>query len=137
MTRAREKPVDGHKSPVHGKIPVPEGEAAPAPPAKTRRANKRRAADIQQLLPLADDVSPSVPLLPQAVASATRRLWFCVYLPNLPLESCGAGKEPLAVLEDQQGIHRVQLANTAAESAGVMPGQSANAALALIPTLQL
>ncbi len=124
MTRAR-------------KIPVQEGETAPAPPAKTRRANKRRAADIQQLLPLADDAPQPPPLLSQAGASATRRLWFCVYLPNLPLESCSAGKEPFAVLEDQQGIHRVQLANTAAESAGVMPGQSANAALALIPTLQL
>jgi protein ImuB len=60
-----------------------------------------------------------------------------VYLPNLPLEACGVGKEALAVVEEQQGIHRVRLANAAAIDAGVMPGQSANAALALLPGLQL
>ncbi len=118
MTRAR-------------KFPVREREAAS--PAKARRSNKRRAADVQQLLPLAD----AAPLSPPLTASATRQLWFCVYLPNLPLEACGAGKEALAVVEDRQGIHRVRLANAAAISAGVMPGQSANAALALIPTLLL
>ena len=62
---------------------------------------------------------------PQAVRAAARgRLWFCVYLPNLPLE-------------EQHGIHRVLLADHAAEAAGVMPGQSANAALALLPALTL
>ncbi len=124
MTRAR-------------KFPVHERETAPAPAPKTRRSNKRRAAGIQTLLPLADDVPQSPPLIVQAGASATRRLWFCVYLPNLPLEACGAGKEALAVVEEQQSIHRVRLANAAAIDAGVMPGQSANAALALLPGLQL
>jgi protein ImuB len=42
-----------------------------------------------------------------------------------------------AVIEEQQGIHRVLLADADAEAAGVMPGQSANAALALLPTLTL
>ena len=120
MTRAR-------------KFPAHERGTAPAPSKKARPRSKRRAADVQQLLPLADDTPQSLPLS----ASATRRLWFCAFLPNLPLEACGAGKEPLAVVEDQHGIHRVQLANEAAASAGVMPGQSANAALALIPDLQL
>ena len=85
--------------------------------------------------PAAIPVGPEGP--PTAAIPASRRLWFCIYLPNLPLEACGAGEEALAVVEDQQGIHRVRLVNAAAANAGVMPGQSANAALALIPTLQL
>ncbi|MGB5626255.1 MAG: DNA polymerase Y family protein [Woeseiaceae bacterium] len=43
----------------------------------------------------------------------------------------------MAVIEEQQGIHRVLLADVEAQAAGVMAGQSANAALALLPTLQL
>ena len=108
-------------------------------PAKARRANKRRAADIQQLLPLGDTESAApIPVGPKGPpTAASQRLWFCIYLPNLPLEACGSGKEALAVVEDQQGIHRVRLVNAAAGDAGVMPGQAANAALALLPTLQL
>jgi hypothetical protein len=65
------------------------------------------------------------------------RLWFCVYLPNLPLEACGPGDKDLAVIEEQQGVHRVLLASDHARAAGVLPGQSPNAALALLPTLTL
>ncbi len=43
----------------------------------------------------------------------------------------------MAIVEEQQGIHRVLLADSRAQAAGVMAGQSANAALALLPTLQL
>ncbi|MBT8103589.1 MAG: DNA polymerase Y family protein [Gammaproteobacteria bacterium] len=43
----------------------------------------------------------------------------------------------MAIVEEQQGIHRVLLADRQAQAAGVMAGQSANAALALLPTLQL
>ena len=85
----------------------------------------------------APTAAPTVPIPTPTATPASRRLWFCIYLPNLPLEACGAGEEALAVVEDQQGIHRVRLVNAAAANAGVMPGQSANAALALIPTLQL
>ena len=42
-----------------------------------------------------------------------------------------------AVVEEQHGIHRVLLADDKAQAAGIMPGQSANAALALLPTLTL
>ena len=70
-------------------------------------------------------------------APALKRLWFCVYLPQLPLEASGSVSEARVVVEDQQGIHRVLLASAHAESAGVMPGQSANAALALLPTLRV
>ena len=65
------------------------------------------------------------------------RLWFGIYLPDLPLEACGGGRESLAVVEERQGIHRVLLADASARAAGISPGQSSNAALALLPTLQL
>jgi protein ImuB len=75
---------------------------------------------------------------PQALtASALKRLWFCVYLPQLPLEASGPVTEARVVVEDQQGVQRVLLASAQAASAGVMPGQSANAALALLPTLHV
>ena len=102
-----------------------------------------RARKSPALIPVAAKAAPTTaptaaPTVPTPTATpASRRLWFCIYLPNLPLEACGAGEEALAVVEDQQGIHRVRLVNAAAANAGVMPGQSANAALALIPTLQL
>ena len=66
-----------------------------------------------------------------------RRLWFCVWLYRLPIEASRAGSGPRAVVEERQGIHRVVLANEAALGAGVQPGQSANAALALLPGLEL
>ncbi len=65
------------------------------------------------------------------------RLWFCVYLPSLPLEACGPGDDNLAVIEERQGVHRVLLAGARARAAGVSSGQSPNAALALLPGLKL
>lgn len=67
------------------------------------------------------------------------KLWFCVWLPNLPLESAGGDSTgiPTAIVEEQHGIHRILLADAEARAAGVMPGQAANAALALLPALQL
>lgn len=80
--------------------------------------------------------APSRP--PQAVSRPVRqRLWFCIHLPNLPLEADGTTSHAKAVVEEQRGIHRVLLADEAAQAAGIMPGQSANAALALLPTLRL
>jgi protein ImuB len=70
-------------------------------------------------------------------APVLKRLWFCIYLPNLALEASGPGDEARVVVEEQHGIHRVLLASAKAESAGIMPGQSANAALALLPTLRV
>jgi protein ImuB len=66
-------------------------------------------------------------------------LWFCIWLPNLPLEAChsSADMDALAIVTEQQGIHRVLLADAKATAAGVMAGQSANAALALLPALRL
>ena len=98
-------------------------DIAPTPPA------------VQQDLPLADPVPLVTPLVPTSVT----KLWFCVWLPNLPMESVGGGntRAPTAIVEEQHGIHRILLADAEARAAGVMPGQAANAALALLPTLQL
>ncbi len=70
-------------------------------------------------------------------APITRRLWFCVYLPQLPLEAGGPGDSARVVVEERQGIHRVLLACPRAQAAGIAPGQSANAALALLPELHI
>ena len=103
--------------------PVAIREAAPTPAA------------VQQMLPFAEPAAPvnSLGLSPTRV----RRLWFCIWLPGLPLEATRSVDGATAVIEEQQGIYRVLLADAAAESAGVMAGQSSNAALALLPTLQL
>ena len=112
MPRAR-------KTPVLLRADTPTPAASPA-----------TTAGRQQSLAL--DAPPQA--LP-AAALPTRRLWFCVYLPNLPLEASGVATAARVVVEEQQGIHRVLLACPEAAAAGVMPGQSANAALALLPTL--
>jgi protein ImuB len=71
------------------------------------------------------------------VAAPTERLWFCVWLPHLPLEANRSSDRATAVVEEQHGIHRILLADAEARAAGVMPGQAANAALALLPALEL
>ncbi len=48
-----------------------------------------------------------------------------------------AASTPRVLVEDQQGIHRVLLADPGALAAGIEPGQSANAALALMPDIEL
>ncbi|MGI9204373.1 MAG: Y-family DNA polymerase [Woeseiaceae bacterium] len=70
-------------------------------------------------------------------ASVLRQLWLCVYLPMLPLEAVINTAEPAAVFEEEQGIRRILLANANAGLAGIGPGLSVNAALALMPTLSL
>ena len=83
------------------------------------------------------DTPPAAPRAPAATATAVQRLWFCIHLPNLTLEACGTAKEARVVVEEQHGIYRVLLACPEACAAGVQPGQSSNAALALLPTLQV
>lgn len=109
-----------------------EADPTAAPGGKAVLA---RAPDTSQYrLPLEE--TPLARPLP-ARASATTRLWFCVYLPALPLEAMPASAEPRVLVEEQQGMHRVLLADMPALEAGVIPGQSANAALALCPGVAL
>lgn len=71
--------------------------------------------------------------------SASPKLWLCIYLPALPLEALSDDDAPLAqaVFEDHQGMRRVLLASGEALAAGIVPGLSVNAALALLPALRL
>ena len=82
----------------------------------------------QYALPLTEFEAPLETL--ETSLPRRQRLWFCIYLPNLPLEASRTSDAPTAVVEDQHGLHRVLLADTEAQAAGVMPGQAANAALA-------
>ena len=128
------------------KPPVLARGAAPTPPA------------VQQDLPFEDAVDPCLweraPAREttrrpsgrfQAAArdkslagrTPTERLWFCIWLPHLPLEANRSSEAATAIVEEQHGIHRILLADAEATAAGVMPGQAANAALALLPTLLL
>jgi protein ImuB len=79
------------------------------------------------------------PLRPLVRAGIKERLWLCIYLPVLPLEALvslvpGSAR---AVVEDEQGIRRVLLANDKAAAAGIRVGLSVNAALSLLPDLSL
>lgn len=101
----------------------------------TARDTAPTASAIQQTLAFAEPV----PLKRRLSVTPTevRRLWFCIWLPNLSLEACGSSDEALAIVEEQHGIHRVLQVGPVAAAAGIMPGQSANAALALLPALRL
>ena len=112
------------------KSPVRARGAGPTPATVNRakrEQNPQRSLALTTAPPEARVLAPTV----------VRRLWFCVYLPCLPLEASGPGINARAIVEEQQGIHRVVLADANAQAAGVLPGQSANAALALLPTLSL
>ena len=117
--------------PTARKTPVFRREDTRTPPEKSRAAG---AGYPQYRLAL--DEPPATPR-PIVATARPRRLWFCAYLPELVLEAGGSGVEPRAVVEEKQGVHRVLLACPRALAAGVQPGQSANAALALLPTLVL
>ena len=126
------------------------------PPALERDATATPVA-VQQSLPLEPDdhqVVSRAGSLPQAIRGSEHpegtwlardpvpQLWFCIWLPQLPLEAVSATGEaaggcPQAVVEEQHGVHRILLADAAAQAAGVMPGQAANASLALLPRLQV
>ena len=96
---------------------------------------------MQQNLPFAEPATlaiPATPVKPLSVTpTAVQRLWFCIYLPNLPLQACRSSDEALAIVEEQHGIYRVLQTDAKAAAAGIMAGQSSNAALALLPTLTL
>ncbi len=90
----------------------------------------------QQALPLGDgeDAGP-----PDDSLQRRSQLWLCIRLPRLSLEAvAGAASSsgPLAVMEEQGGQPAVHVADRSAAAAGVRPGQTLNAALALVPALE-
>lgn len=92
----------------------------------------------QQPLPLGGGEPPVED--PDPPRSRQRRvgLWLCVRLPGIAFEALGesaASAAPLAVMEEAGGQSVVHLPNRAAAAAGIRPGQTLSAALALAPEL--
>jgi protein ImuB len=115
---------------IREKPPAPSREATPTPAVK----QGHKPATLPLPLALADVPGTEPPL--QATIPL-RQLWLCVYLPALPLEALVDTTEPAAIVEEQQGVWKILLANTNAHAAGVVPGLTVNAALALLPELRL
>jgi protein ImuB len=107
--------------------PTPAAEAV-REPARARPRAAQQSLDLAETPPIGPRLEPLVPL---------SHLWLCLYLPALPLEALVDGSVAAAVFEEQQGMRRVLLANPQATAAGIMPGQAVNAALALLPDLDL
>ncbi len=109
--------------------------AVPAPSeTRARRSLKKPAQKkpVQHSLPL----EPTPPVEPRQGAPVSR-LWLCLHFPLLPLEALRSSRAPCAVFEEVQGVRRILLTDKAAGAAGIVPGLSANAALALSPELTL
>jgi len=102
------------------------------------RGNTPTPSAVQQALPFAEPPAAAIKTV-SITPTPAQRLWFCIWLPNLPLEACRPGddSEAIAIVAEQHGIHRVLQVDAQAEAHGIMAGQSVNAALALLPTLQL
>lgn len=125
--------------------------ATPTPPAIKRALYPRKPVQQSLALPSSEptpvDVQDVVltehtemPSLRMSVRATNKaRLWLCIYLPMLPLEALDRQKRAAAraVFSDEQGIRRVMLTNKKAAAAGIKPGLSVNAALSLLPGLQL
>ncbi len=72
------------------------------------------------------------------VHHGTPRLWLCLQLPQLPLEVVAVpGNRPQAVLGDDRRRPVILLASAGAAACGVHPGMQPNAALALLPGLDI
>lgn len=116
------------------KPPARPREATPTPSlinGQSRQKHHHKAHLQLSLVEFSDPVSPS------CQPGLCRQLWLGIYLPVLPLEAVVNTNDAAAVYEEQQGIRKILLANTKASAAGVEPGLAINAALALLPTLQL
>jgi protein ImuB len=112
--------------PTPEKPPAHKRDDAPTPSA--RRNLKPQQLALAELPPAESSLQPFVPL---------RFLWLGIYLPALPLEALIDAPEPAAVFEDRQGVRNILLANPQAAAAGIGPGLTVNAALALLPALRL
>ena len=112
------------------KLPAASRGSSPTPSVKRRRPVKPEQQSLS-LAPVADLGSPPLPI------NANCHLWFCIYLPALPLEASGSAVDARAVFEERKGIRKILLANAEALAAGIRPGLSINAALALTPILCL
>lgn len=116
-------------------MPAPAQEASPTA-VIANLPNRGSAAAVQQSLEL--PAVADAPIADTAPRTAARRLWLCLYLPELSLDALrGRAAGPFAVFEEQQGVRRVLRVDAAAEAADIEPGMSVNAALSLCPELAL
>lgn len=124
-----------------GKAPATVRDARPTPVVAKPKKHRPLAGNAQQSL--AFELPATVPAKSTKETNASpitvHRLWLGIYLPLLPLEAVMGSNstEAFAVTEEQHGLRRVLLASTAAAAAGILPGMSVNAALALLPALGL
>ncbi|MGI9329510.1 MAG: Y-family DNA polymerase [Gammaproteobacteria bacterium] len=104
-----------------------------------KRSPRQRGLFPVEALPA--PVTVSVRTLPEVTGLSRNqpaRLWLCLRLPQLSLDVFAqAGAGPRAVIDQQGRRSRVLICDAAATRQGVRPGLSANAALALLPELQL
>ena len=117
------------------KSPAMSREVTPtsALPSRSARPDKSSQQSLA-LSPVTEVVSRRI-VLP---AQRPRQLWLCIYLPVLPLEALPDTQQAArVVLEEQQGIAKVLMACQAAVAAGITSGMTLNAALALLPGVQL
>ena len=94
---------------------------------------------VQRPLPLPPAESRRRKNLPQQ-SLRPRHLWLGIHLPLLPLEALRRQRRSAgtcAVFEERDGVRRILLADTAAEKRGIAAGLPVNAALALVPGLEL
>lgn len=115
--------------PPPDKLPVPrDGQTPPA-----------IQPVVQQSLALAPETSRRKVSPIHASRTRASQLWLCIHFPSLPLEALNAreGASTEAVFESHQGTRRILMANARAMELGITPGQSINAALALVPVLRL
>jgi protein ImuB len=80
----------------------------------------------------------TTPHFPTRRAVRSGSLWLCIRFPELCLEALGSPRElPAAVLSEQSGVTAVLACNDKAVRAGIAPGMSLNAALVLVPALDV
>jgi len=125
--------------------------ATPTPPAIKHASHSRKPVQQSLTLSSPEPVSaekPNAALTEPALSNSSRiparampkaHLWLCLDFPALPLEALAGHQAAVAraVFEEEQGIRRVLLASPKAAAAGIGAGLSVNAALSLLPDLQL
>jgi len=86
----------------------------------------------------ANTVGVSASHFPTRRAVRPASLWLCIRFPELSLEALGSPREfPAAVLSEKSGVAAVLACNDKAARAGIAPGMPLNAALALVPALDI
>lgn len=112
-------------------------EATPTPSTRNSQSSSGQTPEQHSFEQQSLFSPQSAHTSPVTSAVAVDQLWLCIQLPALPLEVLQQDVEAAAVFEDVQGIRKVLLSSAKARAAGIGPGMSVNAALALIPTLML